>query len=112
VGSVNVVHLVGHLGKDAETRFTPAGVAVTNFTLATSRRYKNGEEWNEDTQWHRIVLWRAEKLAEYLTKGKQVYVEGRIETRSYDDKEGRKVYVTEVLAEHLVLLGGKDGETK
>lgn len=76
--SVNKVILVGHLGKDAETRFTPSGVACTNFTVATNRRWKDQQtgEWKEETDWHRIVLWRSENLANYLTKGKQVYVEG------------------------------------
>jgi single-strand DNA-binding protein len=107
--SVNKVILLGHLGKDAETRFTPSGAAVTNFTLATSRRWKDQQtgEWKEETDWHNIVLWRAENLANFLTKGKQVYVEGRLRTRSYDDKDGNKRYVTEVMAEDVLLLGGR-----
>jgi len=111
--SVNKVILVGHLGKDAETRFTPSGVACTNFTVATNRRWKDQQtgEWKEETDWHRIVLWRSENLANYLTKGKQVYVEGRLQTRSYDDKDGKKVYSTEVVAEDVLLLGGRGGET-
>lgn len=106
--SVNKVILVGHLGKDAETRFTPSGVACTNFTLATNRRWKDDQtgEWKEETDWHSIVLWRSENLANYLTKGKQVYVEGRLQTRSYDDKEGKKVYRTEVVAGDVILLSG------
>jgi len=110
--SVNKVILVGHLGKDAETKFTPAGVAVTNFTLATNRRWKDQQsgEWKEETDWHRVVLWRSENLANYLLKGKQVFVEGRLQTRSYDDKEGKKVYTTEVVAEDVILLGGRAGE--
>src|ERR1017187_72100 len=109
MGSVNVVHLVGNLGKDAETKYTAGGIAVSNFSLATTQRWKDKQsgEVKEKTDWHRIVMWRAESLSQYLTKGKQVYVEGRLETRSYDDKDGRKVYTTEVIAEHLVLLGGK-----
>lgn len=107
--SVNKVILVGHLGKDAETKFTPSGQSVSNFTLATSRRWKDQQsnEWKEETDWHNVVLWRAENLANYLTKGKQIYVEGRLQTRSYDDKEGKKRYVTEVVAEDVILLGGR-----
>jgi single-strand DNA-binding protein len=109
MGSVNKVILVGNLGKDAETRFTPSGASVTNFSLATARRWKDqaSGEWKEQTQWHRIVYWRAENVANYLLKGKQVYVEGRLETRSYDDKDGKKVYMTEVICDHLVLLGSR-----
>ena len=109
--SLNKVMLIGHLGKDAETRFTPSGVAVTNFTLATSRRSKDQQtgEWKEDTDWHDIVLWRAENLAQYLTKGKQVYVEGRLQTRSWEDQNGNKRYRTEVVADtfNVLLLGGR-----
>ena len=104
--SVNKVILVGHLGKDAETRYTPSGTAVTNFTLATSRRWKDQQsgEWKEETEWHRIVYWRAENVANYLLKGKQVYLEGRLQTRSFDDKDGQKRYMTEVVCEDLILL--------
>lgn len=106
--SVNKVILIGNLGRDAETKFTPAGVAVSNFPVATSRRWKDQQtgEWKEETDWHNVVLWRQENLANYLTKGKQVYLEGRLRTRNYEDKDGRKVYVTEVVAEELILLGG------
>jgi single-strand DNA-binding protein len=110
--SVNKVILVGHLGKDAETKFTPGGTSMTKFTLATNRRWKDQQtgEWKDDTDWHNIVLWRAENLANYLTRGKQVYVEGRLQTRSYDDKDGKKQYRTEVVAEDVILLGGRGGE--
>ena len=113
--SVNKVILVGNLGKDAETRFTPSGQARTTFSIATSRRWKDQQtgEWREDTNWHNLVMWRQENLANYLTKGKQVYVEGRLQTRSYDDRDGNKRYVTEVVVEDLVLLsrgGGGGGE--
>jgi single-strand DNA-binding protein len=109
--SVNKVILVGHLGRDAETKFTPGGAAVTRFSVATNRRWKDQQsgEWKEETDWTNIVLWRSENLANYLTKGKQVYVEGRIHTRSYDDKDGKKVYSTEVVAEDVILLGGQGG---
>jgi len=107
--SVNKVILLGHLGKDAETRYTTAGAAVTNFTLATNRRWKDQQtgEWKEETDWHNIVLWRSENVSSYLTKGKQVYLEGRLRTRSYEDKDGNKRYVTEVYADDLILLGGR-----
>ncbi|MEP6717321.1 MAG: single-stranded DNA-binding protein [Terriglobia bacterium] len=107
--SVNKVILVGHLGRDAETKFTPGGAAVTRFSIATSRRWKDQQsgEWKEETDWTNIVLWRSENLANYLTKGKQLYVEGRIHTRSYEDKDGKKVYATEVVAEEVILLGGQ-----
>jgi single-strand DNA-binding protein len=110
--SVNKVILVGHLGKDAETKFTPGGAAVTKFSIATGRRWKDQQsgEWKEETDWHNVVLWRAENLANYLLKGKQVYVEGRLHTRSYDDKDGKKQYFTEVVAEDVLLLGGRGGE--
>ena len=107
--SVNKVILIGHLGKDAETRFTPAGIAVTSFSVATNRRWKDQQtgEWKEETDWSNVVLWRQENLANYLTKGKQVYVEGRLQTRSYDDKDGKKQYRTEVVADDVILLGGR-----
>ncbi len=107
--SVNKVILIGHLGKDAETKFTPSGVARTTFTLATNRRWKDQQtgEWKDETDWHNLVMWRQENVANYLTKGKQVYVEGRLQTRNYEDKDGRKVYVTEVVVDELMLLGGR-----
>jgi len=110
--SVNKVILIGHLGRDAETKFTPAGVAVTKFSVATNRRWKDQQtgEWKEETDWANVVLWRQENLANYLTKGKQVYVEGRLQTRSYDDKDGKKQYMTEVVAEDVILLGGRGGD--
>jgi len=109
--SVNKVILVGHLGRDAETKFTPGGAAVTKFSVATNRRWKDKDsgEWKEETDWSNVVLWRSENLANYLTKGKQVYVEGRLQTRSYEDKDGKKVYATEVVAEDVILLGGQGG---
>ena len=107
--SVNKVLLIGHLGQDAETRFTPSGVSMTKFSVATNRRWKDQQtgEWKEETDWARVVLWRQENLANYLTKGKQVYVEGRLQTRSYDDKDGKKQYSTEVVADEVILLGGR-----
>ncbi len=110
--SVNKVILVGHLGRDAETKFTPSGAAVTKFSVATTRNWKDQQtnEWKEETNWTNVIVWRQENVANYLTKGKQVYVEGRLQTRSYDDKDGKKVYTTEVVADEIILLGGR-GET-
>src|SRR5579872_6530053 len=107
--SVNKVLLIGNLGRDAETKFTPSGAAVTRFSVATTRSWKDQQsnEWKEETNWTNVVLWRQENLANYLTKGKQIYVEGRLQTRSYDDKDGKKVYATEVVAEEVILLGGR-----
>ncbi len=107
--SVNKVILLGHLGKDAETKFTPSGVARSTFSIATSRRWKDQQsgEWKEETDWHNVVLWRSENLANYLLKGKQVYIEGRLQSRSYEDKEGQKKYVTEIVCDDLILLGGR-----
>src|SRR5438270_9305510 len=109
--SVNKVILIGHLGKDAETKFTPSGVAKTTFGVATNRRWKDQQtnEWKEETDWANVVLWRSENLANYLTKGKQIYVEGRLQTRNWEDKEGKKQYMTEVVADEVILLGGGGG---
>jgi single-strand DNA-binding protein len=108
--SVNKVILIGNLGKTAETTYTPSGIARTRFSVATSRRWKDQQsgEWKEETDWSNVVLWRGEGVATYLTKGKQVYVEGRLRNHSYDDKDGKKVYATEVVAEEVILLGGRD----
>ena len=107
--SVNKVILIGNLGRDAETAYTASQVAVTKFSVATSRRWKDQQtgEWKEETNWSNVVLWRQEAVAPYLTKGKQVYVEGRLQTRSYDDKDGKKVWTTEVVADEVILLGGR-----
>jgi single-strand DNA-binding protein len=109
--SVNKVILIGHLGRDAETKFTPSGAAVTKFSVATNRRWKDQQsgEWKEETNWTNVTLWRAENYAQYLTRGKQVYVEGRLQTRSYDDKDGKKVYATDVVAEDVILLSREGG---
>ena len=107
--SVNKVILIGHLGRDAETAYTASQVAVTKFSVATNRRWKDQAtgEWKEETDWTRVVLWRGENVAPYLTKGTQVYVEGRLQTRSYDDKDGKKVWATDVVADEVILLGGR-----
>jgi single-strand DNA-binding protein len=110
--SVNKVILIGHLGRDAETKFTPSGVPVSKFAVATNRRWKDQQtgEWKEETEWTNVVLWRQENLANYLTKGKQIYVEGRLQTRTYDDKDGKKMYYTEVVADEVILLSGRGAE--
>ena len=107
--SVNKVLLIGHLGRDAETAYTASQVAVTKFSVATNRRWKDQAtgEWKEETDWTRVVLWRGENVAPYLVKGTQVYVEGRLQTRSYDDKDGKKVWATDVVADEVILLGGR-----
>jgi single-strand DNA-binding protein len=111
-GGVNKVILIGNLGADPEVRFTPGGQAVANFRIATSDTWtdKNGQK-QERTEWHRIVVWGklAELCGEYLKKGRQCYVEGRLQTREWTDKEGRKNYTTEVVANSVVFLGGRDG---
>ena len=110
--SVNKVILIGNLGRDAETKFTPGGISVTKFSVGTNRRWKDQQsgEWKEEANWSDVVLWRGENVANYLLKGKQVYVEGRLRTHSYDDKDGRKVYRTEVIADEVILLGGRGGD--
>jgi single-strand DNA-binding protein len=111
--SVNKVILLGNLGKDAETKFTPSGTSVSNFTLATNRRWKDQQsgEWKEETEWHRCVLWKSENRANYLVKGTPIYVEGRLQTRSWEDKEGQKRYTTEVICEELILLSSRGGDS-
>jgi len=109
--SVNKVILVGHAGRDAEVRYIDNGAAVASFTMATSETYtsKTGEKVTT-TEWHNITVWRglAEFAGKYIKKGQQLYVEGRIRTRSYDDKDGIKRYVTEILADTINLLGRKE----
>ena len=112
MGSVNKAILVGNLGRDAEMRFTAGGTPVSTVSLATTERFTDREgQKREDTQWHRIVIWgkTAESLNEYLTKGKQIYVEGRIQTREWQDKEGKTQKTTEIRADRIVLLGGGGG---
>ena len=109
--SVNKVILLGNLGRDVEIKYTPNGIAVSKFAIATSRRWKDQQsgEWKEETDWHNVVLWRGERVSEYLKKGTQVYVEGRLQTRSWEDKDGNKKYMTEVVADNVILLGGRGG---
>ncbi len=112
--SVNKVILVGHLGKDPEVKYTPSGTAVASFSIATSERFKDKDgNWQDRTEWHNIVLWQrlAEIAGEYLKKGRHVYIEGRLQTRSWDDKNtGEKKYRTEIVGNDLVLLGGGQRE--
>jgi single-strand DNA-binding protein len=112
MAGVNKVILVGNLGADPELRYTSGGQAVTELRLATSRKYtgKDGTT-QEDTQWHRVVVWgkQAENCKQYLSKGRQCYVEGRLQTRQWEDKEGHKRYTTEVVAEQVQFLGGGRG---
>jgi len=110
---VNKVILVGNLGKDPEVRYLDNGVAVANFSLATTENYKNKEgERVSQTEWHNIVLWRglAEVAEKYLKKGASVYIEGKIKTRKWEDKEGNTRYNTEILADNMTMLGGKQSQ--
>jgi single-strand DNA-binding protein len=112
MGSVNKVILVGNLGRDAELRYTPGGAAVSTLNMATTETWTDkGGQRQEKTEWHRVVFWGkvAESLTEYLTKGKQVYVEGRLETRQWNDKDGNKRYTTEIKGDKIVLLGSAGG---
>lgn len=109
--SVNKVILVGRLGKDPELRYTPSGTAVATFTMATTENYKDREgQKQEKTEWHNIVAWRqlAEICGKFLHKGKQIYIEGKIQTRSYDDRDGNKRYITEIVVDQMQMLGSKD----
>jgi len=107
--SVNKVILIGRLGRDPEVRYSQSGTAVTNFTLATTRTFKKENNKTEETEWHRVVAFgrTAEVCGEYLQKGKQVYVEGRLQTREWEDKEGNKRWTTEVIVERMQMLGGR-----
>ena len=116
--SYNKVTILGNLGRDPELRTTPAGNIVANFSVATTDKWGQGEDRQERTEWHRVVVWGklAEVCGEYLSKGRQVLVEGRLQTHSYDDNEGIKRYVTEIIAHQVEFLGqrpngnGESGE--
>ncbi len=109
--SVNKVILIGRLGNDPELRYTPSGAAVCNFSLATSEVWndKNSGQKNERTEWHRVVVWgkQAEHCNNYLSKGRQAYIEGRLQTRSWEDKDGVKKYTTEIIANTVQFIGAK-----
>jgi single-strand DNA-binding protein len=112
MASVNKVILIGNLGKDPETRYLPSGDAVTNFSIATTEKWKSKSgEQQEHTEWHRISMFGkvAEIAGEYLKKGSPVYVEGRIRTRKWQDKEGQDKYSTEIVADRMQLLGSRGG---
>jgi single-strand DNA-binding protein len=113
MASVNKVILVGNLGRDPEVRYTPNGGAVCNVSIATSRQRKNKEtnEKSEETEWHRVVFYDrlAEIAGEYLKKGRSVYVEGRLQTRKWTDKDGAEKYSTEIIANEMQMLGGREG---
>jgi single-strand DNA-binding protein len=107
---VNKVILVGNLGQDPELRHTSGGAAVTTLSVATSRKWKDkSDKMQEETEWHKVTVWnkQGEACAEYLSKGKQVYVEGRIHTNKWEDKEGVTRYTTEIIADNVKFLGGK-----
>lgn len=109
MSGINKVILVGHLGKDPEVRHLDGGVTVASFPLATSESYNKDGRKIEQTEWHNIVMWRglADIASKYLQKGKLVYIEGKLRTRSFEDKEGHKKYTTEVVAENFTMLGRK-----
>jgi len=113
MASVNKVILIGNLGRDPETRYMPNGEAVTNVTLATTETWKDrgSGERQEKTEWHRVTFYRrlAEIAGEYLKKGSQLYVEGRLETRKWTDKEGKDRYTTEIIATEMKMLGSRSG---
>jgi single-strand DNA-binding protein len=114
MGSVNKVILVGNLGRDAEVRYTKGGTAVATVNMATTEVWndKASGQRQEKTEWHRVVVWgkQAETLSEYLLRGRQIYVEGRLQTRQWDDRDGNKRYTTEVRADRVVLLGSRGGD--
>jgi len=110
MASLNKVMLIGNLGKDPEVRYTTSGQGVASFSLATTEKYKNKSgEWEEKTEWHNVVLWGklAEIAKDYLSKGKTAYIEGRLQTRKWQDKEGRDRYTTEIVGDRLQLLSPK-----
>ena len=112
MAGINMVILIGRLGGDPEVRYTPSGVAVANFNIATSEEWKDKDsgEKKERTEWHRIVAWRklGEICGEYLSKGRQVYIEGRLQTRDWEDRDGNKRYTTEIVATDVQFLGARD----
>lgn len=112
MASVNKVILMGNLGRDPEVRYMPSGDPIANITIATSSRFKNkAGEMQEETEWHRVTFFGrlAEIASQYLKKGRPVYVEGRIKTRKYTDKDGIEKYATDIIASEMQLLGGREG---
>jgi len=114
MGTVNKVIIVGNLGRDAEVRRTPDGTAVSTISVATTESWtdKSSGERQEKTEWHRVVIWgrTAESLEQYLLKGRQVYVEGKLQTRKWQDRDGHDKYTTEIRSDRVVLLGGRGAE--
>jgi single-strand DNA-binding protein len=112
MASINKVIIIGNLGRDPEVRYTPSGAAVCNLRIATTRNWKNRDsgERQEETEWHSVVLYdrQAEVAGEYLKKGRPVYIEGRLKTRKWQDKEGQDRYTTEIVADTMQLLGGRE----
>ncbi len=112
MASLNKVQIIGNLGRDPEMRFTPNGRSVANFNVACNRRYTTGDgEQRDDTEWVRVVCWErlAELAGQYLSKGSQVYVEGRLQTREWEDRDGNRRWTTEVIAREIQFLGGRGG---
>jgi len=112
MASLNRVLLIGNLGKDPEVRYTASGTAVASFSLATSEKFKNkGGEWEERTEWHNVTLWGrlAEIACEYLAKGKTVFIEGRLQTRKWQDKDGKDRFTTEIVGEKMQMLSRREG---
>jgi single-strand DNA-binding protein len=112
MASVNKVILIGNLGRDPELRYTQGGQAVANFSMATTERFSGRDGTpQERTEWHRIVVWgkQAETCAQYLSKGRSVYIEGRLQTREWEDREGQKRYTTEITAQRVQFLGPREG---
>ena len=113
MASINKVIIIGNLGRDPEVRYTPSGAAVCNVSVATTRNWKNRDsgEKQEETEWHRVVFYDrlAEIAGEYLKKGRSVYVEGRLKTRKWQDKEGKDNYTTEIIADQMQMLGSREG---
>lgn len=117
MASLNKVMLIGNLGKDPEVRYTTSGQAVASFSIATTEKFKNKQsgDWDEKTEWHRVTLWGklAEIAGEYLAKGKTVYIEGRLQTRKWTDRDGNDRYTTEIIGERMQMLGGRgDGGSR
>ena len=113
--SLNRITLIGNVGRDPELRTTGSGTSVCSYSIATADRYKDkAGEWQESTDWHNIVAWErlAEISAEYLSKGSRIYIEGRVKHRQYDDKEGNTKYVSEVIAQTMIMLDAKEGGDK
>jgi single-strand DNA-binding protein len=110
MASLNKVMIIGNAGRDAEMRFTANGTALTTFTVAVNRNFRRDGEWQSETEWFNVKVWAeyAERVGTWLTKGKQVYVEGRLETRSWDNDEGVKQYRTEIVANTVIPLGRRE----